>query len=134
MSNHYHALVWLDHREAKVFHFNATESEHVVVKSTHHGEHIHHHANSGDSGHVPVDHAYLEKVAHEIASAGAILVAGPGNARKELMSYLESRNPALAAKVTGLEAADHPTDGELLAHARKFFHADDRMHSQIHPR
>ena len=22
MSNHYHALVWIDHREAKVFHFN----------------------------------------------------------------------------------------------------------------
>ena len=130
MSKHYHALVWIDHRQAKVFHFDAEQAEHVVVTSTHPTQHLHHKANSGDSGHAPVDHEYLKHVAQEIATAGAILVTGPGSAKKELMSYLEDSHPALATKVSAVETADHPTDGELLAHARKFFKADDRMHSQ----
>jgi stalled ribosome rescue protein Dom34 len=131
MSNHYHALVWIDHREAKVFHLNATQAERVVVSSTHPAQHLHHKANSGDSGHAPVDHEYLRRVAQEIATAGAILIAGPGNAKTELMTHLGHNNPALATKVSAVEAMDHPTDGELLAHARKFFKADDRLHSQI---
>jgi hypothetical protein len=32
--------------------------------------------------------------------------------------------------VTGVETLDHPTDGALLAHARKYFRAADRMRSQ----
>ena len=27
MSAHYHAVVWIDHREARVFHFNASDAE-----------------------------------------------------------------------------------------------------------
>jgi hypothetical protein len=27
MANHYHALVWIDHRVAKVFHFNVEHSD-----------------------------------------------------------------------------------------------------------
>ena len=131
MSNHFHALVWIDHREAKVFHFNAADAERMVVTSTHPTQHLHHKANSGDSGHVPVDHDYLKRVTQEIAKAGAILIVGPGNAKTELMTYLGQNNAALSAKVSAVEAVDHPTDGELLAHARKFFKADDRMHSQI---
>jgi hypothetical protein len=30
----------------------------------------------------------------------------------------------LSAKIAGVETIDHPTDGELVAHARKYFHAD----------
>jgi stalled ribosome rescue protein Dom34 len=131
MSNHYHALVWIDHREAKVFHFNAAQAERTLVASTHPTQHLHHKANSGDSGHVAVDHDYLKRVTQEIAQAGAILIVGPGNAKTELMTYLGHSNPALAGKVSSVEAVDHPTDGELLAHARKFFKADDRMHFQI---
>jgi hypothetical protein len=35
--------------------------------------------------------------------------------------------PGVAAKVIGIEALDHPSDGELLAFARKFFAPDDRL-------
>jgi hypothetical protein len=45
MSSHYHAVVWIDHREAKVFHCNATESERATVRSHHPDQHIHHKAN-----------------------------------------------------------------------------------------
>jgi len=130
MSHHYYALVWIDHREAKVFHFNATEAESALIRSTHPDQHLHHKANSGDSGHAPVDKEYLRHVTAELAQAGAILITGPAGAKKELASYIEQHAPALAQKISGIETLDHPTDGVLLAHGRKFFHVDDRMHER----
>ena len=130
MSNHYHALVWIDHREAKVFHFNTTEVDRTTVRSSHPNQHIHHKANSGDSGHAPVDNEYLNHVAEALAHAGAILITGPANAKTELAAYIKRTNPNLAERISGVEALDHPSDGALVALGRKFFKADDRMHSQ----
>ena len=132
MSNHYHALIWLDHRVAKVFHFNDDDSDRTTVNSTHSHEHLHHKANSSDSGHASVDKDYYEQVAQAVAKAGAILIVGPGSAKTELHKHLEHLHPQLAAKISAVEPIDHPSDGALLAHARRFFKADDRMRPQIH--
>ena len=35
--------------------------------------------------------------------------------------------PSIRARVEGVESADHPTDGELLDHARRFVEAADRF-------
>jgi stalled ribosome rescue protein Dom34 len=134
MSTHYHALVWIDHREAKVFQFNATEADSTTVRSDHPHQHIHHKANSGDSGHAPIDKEFFKHVAAAISSAGAILITGPANAKTELVAYIKKEQPQLAEKVSGVETLDHPSDGALLALARKFFKGDDRMHAQTHPR
>jgi hypothetical protein len=75
---------------------------------------------------------WLVKVDHPtLASAGAILITGPGSAKTELSSYIQHAHPDLARRVCGVETVDHPTDGQLLALARSFFEKDDRMHSQI---
>ena len=132
MSTHYHALVWLDHRVAKVFHFNDDESDRTTIHSTHPRQHLHHKANSGDSGHAPIDKEYLEHVTQALSHAGAILVVGPGSAKTELQKHLQHLHPQVAQRVSAVEAIDHPSDGALLAHARRFFRADDRMRSQIH--
>ena len=132
MTNHFHALVWIDHQTAKVFRFNTDSSETAIVHSTHPHQHLHHKANSGDSGHASVDKDFLERVAAAISHSGAILIVGPASAKTELQTHLEHAHPAIAAKVSAVESIDHPTDGQLLAHARHFFKADDRMRSQIH--
>jgi stalled ribosome rescue protein Dom34 len=132
MSNHYHALVWLDHRVAKVFHFNDDDSELTTVSSTHTHQHLHHKANSGDSGHASVDKDYLERVTQAVTQAGAVLIVGPGSAKTELQKHLQHLHPQVAAKISAVETIDHPSDGALLAHARRFFKADDRMRAQIH--
>ena len=132
MTNHYHALVWIDHQTAKVFHFNADSNETDILHSTHPHQHLHHKANSGDSGHAPLDKDYLERVATAISQSGAILIVGPASAKTELHTHLNHAHPAIAAKISAVESIDHPTDGQLLAHARRFFKADDRMRSQIH--
>jgi hypothetical protein len=33
----------------------------------------------------------------------------------------------LVSKIVGVETADHPTGGEIVAHARSYFKASDRM-------
>ncbi len=132
MSSHYHAVVWIDHREARVFHFNALEAEKTLVRSHHPDQHLHHKANAGDSGHAPVDNEFLQRVVVALAEAGAILITGPSSGETELDAYIKRHHPTLQGHISGIETLDHPSDGELLAHARKFFKADDRMHTQVH--
>ena len=121
MSGHFHAVVWIDHHEARVFHFSASEFDVVVVHPQHPVRHIHHKANTIGSGHAAEDHAFLQQVADALADAGAILITGPANAKTALINHIEQHAPALKAKIRGVEALDHPTDGEILALARKFF-------------
>jgi hypothetical protein len=127
MTTYHHAVVWIDHKLAKLVQFNAESSELVIVNSTHPHQHLHHKANADDSGHAPVDKKYLEHVAAALAKSGTILVVGPASAKAELVTFLKTAHPAIHARISAVEAMDHPTDGQLLAHARRFFDADDRM-------
>jgi stalled ribosome rescue protein Dom34 len=131
MSSHYHAIVWIDHHEARVFHFNVSEVDRLVLHPQHPTRHIHHKANSIGSGHAAEDQDFLQRVAETIADAGAVLIAGPANAKTELVKHIERHAPALSAKIVGVETVDHPTDGELVAHARRYFKADHQMEPRI---
>ena len=125
---HHHVIVWIDHQQAKIFEVTLDDAARAVLHSTHAHQHLHHH--SGDSGHVPVDKAYLKSVTAALSAAGAILVTGPASAKTELVAYIKAEHPELFKKISGVEALDHPTDGALVAFARRYFKADDRMHSQ----
>jgi stalled ribosome rescue protein Dom34 len=131
MSSHYHAIVWIDHHEARVFHFNVAEVDRIVLHPQHPTRHIHHKANSIGSGHAAEDHDFLQRVAEAIADAGAVLITGPANAKTELVKHIELHAPALSARIAGVETLDHPTDGELVANARKYFKTDHQMPPRI---
>ncbi|MET0408053.1 MAG: translational machinery protein [Hyphomicrobium sp.] len=124
MSGHFHAVVWIDHHEARVFHFNASDSDVVVVHPDHPTRHIHHKANTIGSGHASEDQEYLHEVASALTEAGAILVTGPANEKTELLNHITRHDPSLKPKIKGVETLDHPSDGEILALARKFFKDD----------
>jgi stalled ribosome rescue protein Dom34 len=130
MSEHFHAIVWIDHREARVFHFNETDAERIVVHSHLSGRHLQHKANTTGSGHHGVDREFLQRVTAALTHTGAILITGPASAKLELRGFLVEHRPDLAQRISGVEPLDHPSDGALLALARRFFKADDRMHSQ----
>jgi stalled ribosome rescue protein Dom34 len=124
MSAHYHAVVWIDHREARVFHFNASEVDKLVVHPDHPTRHLHHKANCMGSGHAAEDRDFLQQVAESIADAGVILITGPANAKTELLKHVEQHNPDLASRVAAVESVDHPSDRQLIDHARRYFRAD----------
>ena len=131
MQDHYHTIVWLDHREAKLFHVDADQVDRLVVHSRGGGENLHHKANTRGSGHVGVDTEFLGRVVAALTHTGAILITGPANAKSELKTYIAEHRPDLAKRISAVEPLDHPSDGALIALARKFFRADDRKHSQI---
>jgi stalled ribosome rescue protein Dom34 len=126
MNEDHYTLVWIDHQQAKIFQFDAGEVQRSIIYSTHPHEHLHHHANAGDSGHVSVDHSFLERVAQALMTRAAVLITGPGTAKRELMRHIERQHPGLAAAVSGVQTLDHPSDGELQARARGFFTGEER--------
>jgi hypothetical protein len=128
MQPHFHAIIWIDHHQAKVFHFNADEIDRTIVRPHDRTVHLHHKANTIGSGHVAVDKEFLGRVTEAVAGAGTILIVGPAGAKTELANHLTAHAPGLSARVAGVETVDHPSEGELLALARRFFHASDRMH------
>jgi stalled ribosome rescue protein Dom34 len=129
-SHHYHAVIWIDHREARVFHFSPTDVERLVVRPEHPTKHIHHKANSIGSGHAGADHEYLQAVVASVADAGAVLITGPANAKTELIKHIHQHDPKMMKVIAGVETVDHPSDGALVAYARKYFKAADLMQPQ----
>lgn len=127
----YHAVVWIDHLKASVFHFSPTDVEKLTFHPDHPTKHVHHKANSIGSGHASADHEYLEAVTAAIADAGEVLVTGPANTKMELLKYIQLHEPQVVKKIVGVESADHPSDGQLIAFARKYFKATDRMLPQV---
>jgi hypothetical protein len=130
MSGHYHAIVWIDHLEARIFHFNSEEADRLVLHPHDPTRHIHHKVNTTGSGHAPDDPEFFAQVTDAIADAGAVLITGPAETKTALMKYIGEREPDLLKTIRGVETVDHPTDRQLISHARKYFKSDDRMHAQ----
>ena len=125
--SHYHALVWIDHVEAHVMHISPDDVEKSVI----HPNSQHHklHSKVGTLGHgrAPEDHDYYHRVAQALDGASEILIVGPAQAKLQLVKHIHAHDAALVNKVVGVETVDHPSDGQLVAYARKYFLAKDQM-------
>ena len=130
MDNHNHAVIWIDHREARIFHFNKTQSESIVLHPNNPSQHIHHKANAMGSGHAAEDQKFLHEVTKAIGPAHLVLITGPSNAKTELVKHIHRHDPQMMERIAGVETVDHPTDGALLDHARRYFKAADLMTPQ----
>jgi stalled ribosome rescue protein Dom34 len=128
--HHFHAVIWIDHREARVFHFSPSDVDKLVLHPDHPTKHIHHKANSIGSGRAGADKEFLHAVAESVADAGAVLITGPANTKNDLVKHIHEHDPRLMKIIAGVETVDHPSDGELVAHARHYFTATDRMTPQ----
>lgn len=125
MQDRYHAVVWINHRLARVFHFSAENADKIVV----HAEHPIHEFKRGEKRlgrPLAEDQAFLEAVTKAVADAEAIFVVGPGAEKHDLVTHIGRVHPDMMVKVEGTKSADHPSEGELVAHARRFAKAADR--------
>ncbi len=124
--SHFHAVVWIDHQKATVWQFTPTEQENTVVHA--HGQSRVHSRKSTHGGHKsPTDHQFFDEVAHALAGAHEILIIGPAQTKQELANFLRAKHASLGRGIVAVENADHPTDPEVLAYARRHFAAIDRM-------
>ena len=124
---HFHAVVWLDHNEAHVMHIAPDDVEKSVVHPAHPHKHVHSKSGTVGSGKAAEDKTYYHAIAEALAGAQEILVVGPAQAKLQLIKHLHAHDHAIADKVVGVESIDHPTDGQLVAYARKYFVAKDKM-------
>lgn len=122
-----HAVIWIDHKEAHVMFLSEDASEAEIIKSKSTHAHLHHKANEIGSGKVALDSKYLHSVTQAVKESKEILILGPGSAKLELIKHAHKHDAKLAEKIVGVETVDHPSDKEILAHARKFFYKVDRM-------
>lgn len=130
MTSHYHAVVWIDHNEARVIHFNADAAEEDIVRTVHPPRHLHAKAGSPSGTHLAGEPQFYREVGEAIDSAEAILVAGPSAAKTEFVKYLHEHSPKMLGRVWGIETLARVTDHQLLAEGRRYFAKADRMHRQ----
>lgn len=121
MQPHFHAVVWIDHLRARIFHIGMSGVDEVVLHPHMPTRHIHHKANSTGSGHVHESEEFQKQVLDAVSDAGEILILGPSGAKVELAKYISERNPKIGGRIVAVEAADHPSDPEIVAYARRHF-------------
>lgn len=125
--SHYHALVWLDHVEAHVMHISPDDVEKSLVQPNHQQRKLHSRVGTLGAGRAPEDHDYYHRIAEALHGASEILIVGPAQAKLQLLKHIHAHEPGLVKSVVGVETVDHPSDGQLVAFARKYFLAKDMM-------
>jgi len=121
----YHAAVWIDHNEARIFHVTEETFDESVIQSPKAHTQLHRRLGSDDGHRAPEDQHYYSEVARALADAGEVLVLGPATAKLELIKHAHRRDPKLEAKIIGVETVDHPTVGQIVAYIRSYFKAAD---------
>lgn len=125
--SHYHAVVWLDHSEAHVMHFSPKDVEKSLVLPAEPHQRLHIKSGKMGSGRQAEDPKYYHAIVEALNGAQEILVLGPSSAKLQLIKHIHAHDHDMVDKIIGVETVDHPTDGQVVAYARKYFIAKDQM-------
>jgi hypothetical protein len=123
----YHAVVWVDHQKATTWQFTSEQQEGTVVHAHDQHQKVHSRKSTHGGHRSAADHRFFDEVAQALAGVHEILIIGPAQTKQEFASYLRDKHPGLGKGIVAVENADHPTDAEVLAYARRHFKALDRM-------
>lgn len=123
----FHAAVWLDHNEARIFHISRDGFDETVIHPEKPHRHLHRKSGPGavSGRRATGDPAFYEEVSRALAESEEILIVGPSTAKLELIKYIHKHHAALGDKVLGLETVDHPSDRQIVAYARHYFEVAD---------
>ena len=131
MSQHFHAVVYIDHAEALILDFAKSDvTEHRIQAEGGQGN-IHHKAGSVGSGHAQDAKSYFTAVAAQLQPSHEILIVGHGDAKTDFARFIREHVPTLAPRIMGVEAVDHPSKGEIVAFAQRYFEKKDLTTPQL---
>jgi stalled ribosome rescue protein Dom34 len=117
-----HAIVWMDHREAKVYRFSRYDEPPVQVNAHNSLQRLHHRRGGWEAGGNPAeDSEFFRRVAGTLDQTGQILVTGPGDAKLAFKTYLDQLHPKQAPQVHTAEMIDPPSHEILLTLGRAYF-------------
>ncbi len=113
--------IWIDHKEARICQVSPELADEALITASHHLHNKHPRGPEGVKDHPEDDKRFFHEVAQSLEGSAQILLTGPSTAKLEFLKYVQAHHHALAPKIIGIETADHPTDGQLLAHAKAYF-------------
>jgi stalled ribosome rescue protein Dom34 len=122
-----HVAVWIDRQEAKVFHVDPKGFDAKRIEAPHH----HLTRKAEEQGHHAGGERFFQDVAAALKDADKILVVGPSSAKLDFLRHVLKHDHALEARILGVETLDHPTDGQLAAYVRHYFHGEDRLRGLV---
>ena len=123
-----HVAVWLDHKEAHVFHVHPDAADEATVLAPPHNDHHKHtRGQLGLKEHPEDSKRFYHHLVTALRGADELLIVGPGSAKLEFSRYLHSHDQEMEKKVVGIETVDHPSDGQFIAYAKRYFKGADRM-------
>lgn len=115
----FHAVVHLDHHHAQVLHFDAHQVHAARIEA--HERHSHGHDERRS------ELALYESLCQALKDTPEVLVTGSHVVIGQFRHYVESHRPQLAPRIADYRPAAELSQGQLLALARQFFIAHDRM-------
>lgn len=122
MSNTKHAIVWIDHQEARIFRFGDEESPEIDVHSHTSLQRLHHRRTGWEAGgNPPDDTEFFKRILDALDDAGGTIITGPGNAKTALKEFLDRARPASASRVFAIETLHQPDAEALRAMGRRQF-------------
>ena len=115
----FHAVAWVDHQNAQVLQFDAEQVQAHKLSA-----HVHPTPQHGSQ--VRSEHEFFGQVCDAVAGIPQVLIAAGHTAQSDFRHYVEKHRPAVTAQIAGWETVDHPSEGQLVALARKFFVQHDQ--------
>ncbi len=127
------SILWIDHHEARIVELQPEGFREETLRAP--PGHASRHPKQGLEAHEhPVDaRDFFHEVAKNISHFDEVLIVGPSNAKKEFVKHMEEHERSLRTKIVGVETMDHPTDGQLAAHARLRFDSSLPRKDNHHP-
>ncbi len=122
-----HVAVWIDHREARIFHIDPHQVNEETLKAHRPVHHQHPRDPGGVQAHPEDDRKFFQEVSRALTDAMEVLIVGPSTAKLQFVKYAHQHEHNLVPKIIGVETVDHPTDGQIVAYAVKYFKKADQM-------
>jgi stalled ribosome rescue protein Dom34 len=114
--------IWIDSQEARVFHIDAETFDEATIHSP--ARHVHRHPKDQETrtrNHPQDEARFFAEVVEALGDGDALLIVGPSVTKARFLRYAREHAPAVASRVVGVEAADHPTYRALVARVRHYF-------------
>ena len=103
MTVHNHAVVWIDHRVAKVFYLGLDVVDQRTIRADLPTEHLHHKANTIGSGKAHDDPTFFPRIDDALQyQRRRSLSSVPGNEKTLLLKYLEQGRRSSTERVNSM--------------------------------
>jgi hypothetical protein len=121
------SAVWIDHQRAHIFRVGAAAFDQSTVYAPQHVPR-HPQREAAPHNHPDDEGRFFSEVLQSLSGAETVLILGPSTAKLHFRDYLLA-HPTSKLRIAGVETVDHPTDNQVAAYVRQYFHGSSGRHA-----